>query len=172
VDRGARVALVVGIVLLAGGCGYRLAGAGLGGTDSIAIRTPRNDSFEPGVEYVVADALRRELLRRSSDALIEDPAEADVVVSGRILPIESRARSLSSAILGREQEIVLAVDLDAVRRDGSAVALPGGALRETERYLASADIEAQRKNRDEALRRLAAILATRFFDEMGEALSR
>lgn len=173
-DRGARVAGVVAalVIAFAPGCGYRLAGSGVGEADSIAIRTPQNESFEPGVEYVVADALRRELLRRASSALVEDPARADVVVSGRILPVGGRAQSFSSAILGREREVVLVLDLEVIRRDGTALAIPPGALRESERYLTSADIEAQRKNRDEALRRLAAVLATRFFDEVGEALSR
>jgi hypothetical protein len=137
----------------------------------VAIQTPRNDSFQPGVEYVVADALRRELLRRSGSALVEDPLRADVVVSGRVLPIQTRAQSLSSAIIAREQELTLALDLRAVRRDGSSVPLSLGILRESERYLTSADVEAQRKNRDEALRRLAAVLATRFFDDVGEALA-
>ena len=59
-----------------------------------------------------------------------------------------------------------------MRSDGTALSIPTGRMRESERYLTSADIEAQRKNRDEALRRLAAVLATRFFDEVGEALSR
>jgi len=42
------------------------------------------------------------------------------------------------------------------------------ALRETERYLSSADAEAQRKNRDEALRRVSRVLAARFLDWLDE----
>ena len=38
------------------------------------------------------------------------------MVSGRVLPIQSRARSFSSAILGREQEITLALPLFAQLR--------------------------------------------------------
>ena len=123
--RGGGVALGVGLLALAlaSGCGYRLAGSGVGGVGSIAIRTPRNDSFQPGVEYVVADALRRELLRRSGSALVEDPMNAEVVVSGRVLPVETRPQSLSSAILAREQEVTLALDLQAVRRDGTPLSL-------------------------------------------------
>jgi outer membrane lipopolysaccharide assembly protein LptE/RlpB len=167
--RGVAWSLGVGVLALAG-CGYALAGSGVA-AGSFAIQTPRNDSFQPGVEYVVADALRREWLRRSGAALVEDPARADVVVTGRVLPLETRAQSLSSAILAREPEITLTLELQAMRRDGSALSLSPGPLSESERYLASADVEAQRKNRDEALRRLADVLATRFFDDVGEALS-
>jgi outer membrane lipopolysaccharide assembly protein LptE/RlpB len=158
------------LALVLAGCGYALAGAGLA-PGSVAIRTPRNDSFQPGLEYVVADALRRELLHRAGDALVEDSSRADLVLSGRVLPLETRAQSLSSAILAREQEVTLALDLRAVRRDGSPLPLSHDTLRESERYLTSADPEAQRKNRDEALRRLADVLATRFLDDVGEALA-
>ena len=81
--------------LLGAGCGYAFIGAGLDGVDSVAVKTPRNDSYQPGAEYVVADALRRELLRRDGAVLSEDPARADLVVSGRIVEIESSSRAFS-----------------------------------------------------------------------------
>lgn len=165
------VMLSLSLVVFAG-CGYTWAGAGLGGAGSIAVRTPANESYEPGLELMVADALRREVLRRDGGALIEDPARADLVISGRVLPVDRRARSFSATVLALEEEVALSLELEAVRRDGSRVALPEGALRETERYLTSADIEAHRKNREEAMRRLAGLLASRFFDALGEAAVR
>jgi hypothetical protein len=152
------------------GCGYSLVGAGLGGASSVAVRTPQNDSFQAGLDLIVADALRRELLRRDGRALSENPAHADLVVSGRILPIATSAQSLSSAILALEHEVTLALELEATRRDGTKIRLAGASMRETERYRTSADIEAQRKNREEALRRLAGVLATRFFDAVDEGV--
>ncbi len=153
------------------GCGYTLVGGGLDGVDAVAIRTPQNDTSEPGAEYLVADALRRELLRRAGSQLTEDSGRADLVVSGRILSVESRARAFSSAILAREHELAIEVELRAARRDGSSLFAPRGAFRETERYLASADVEVQRKNREEALRRVSSLLAGRFFDSVSEALT-
>ena len=150
------------------GCGYRLVGAGLGDVGAIAIRTPENDSREPGLELVVADALRRELLRRDGTRLVEDPSRASLVVSGRVLPVPRNSRSFSSTVLTLEEEVVLRLDLSVARSDGSEIGLE--ALEESERYLASADIEAHRKNRDEALRRVAVVLASRFFDVLGESL--
>ena len=148
------------------GCGYTLTGSGLEGVGAIAIQTPRNDSREPGVELLVADALRRELLRRDGAAITEYPERADLVVSGRVKHVVSRARAFSAAILAREHEIDLVLDLEATRRDGTSLALAGGTLREVERYFASADVEAERKNREEALRRLSSVLAGRFFDSL------
>jgi hypothetical protein len=164
------VALVLAAACAA--CGYALAGSGLGDVSRVAIRTPSNDSTLPGVEYVVADALRREVLRRDGASLTEDPAGADLVVSGAVRRIASRSRAFTSAILAREQELEVELQLEAVRRDGSRLEVGKGALRETERFLASADIEAQRKNEEEALHRVAGVLAARFFDSVSEALAK
>jgi hypothetical protein len=166
--------LVVLCAWLAAGCGYGFVryGGALGDVRSVAVETLQNDSHDPGVEFVVGDALRREFLRRRGVRLIENPAEADLVLSGRVLPIRSRARSLSSVGLALEYELTLSLALDARRADGSELEFDRRALRETERYLASADVEALNKNRQEALRQAAALLAGRVYDALYETLVR
>ncbi len=166
-------ALVSVSLLVPCGCGYKLLGseAGLTGVGSISVQTPRNDSFKPGLELVVADALRRELLRRGAAEVTDDPRGADLVVTGRVLPMRSQARSFSSVVLALEYEITLALDLRVERREGGEVPIDPRALLETERYLASADIEALRKNEEEALHRLSKLLAGRFCDSLVAALA-
>ena len=124
------------------------------------------ERFEGGVEFIVADALRSEFLRRRAVDLVEDPSQADLVLEGRVLPIRAVARSFSSVVLSLEYELTLELDLHAVRRDGSEVALDARVLRESERYLASADPEVLRKNREEAVRRVAQLLAERVYDAL------
>ena len=159
---------------LAAGCGYAFVryDGGLGEVRSVAVNTPRNDSYEPGVEFVVADALRREFLRRHGVRLVEDPVGADLVISGRVLPIRASSRSFSSVILALEYELTLALELHATKADGSELVIDPRATSETERYLASADVEALRKNRQEALRQAAALLAGRVYDALYETLVR
>lgn len=154
-------------------CGYQLVryGGSLGDVRSVAIDTPRNDSSEPGLEFVVADALRREFLRRRGARLVEDPGRADLVLSGTVLPLKEQSEAFSSAVLTIEYQLTLALDMRAVRANGSQLAIDPRALRETERYLSSADVEAQRKNREEALRRVAALLAGRVYDSLYESLT-
>lgn len=166
--------LVVLCAWLVAGCGYAFVryDGGLGEVRSVAVKTPRNDSYEPGVEFVVADALRREFLRRHGVRLVEDPAGADLVISGRVLPIRSSSRSFSSVILALEYELTLALELHATKADGSELAIDPRATSETERYLASADVEALQKNRQEALRQAAALLAGRVYDALYETLVR
>ena len=92
------------LVMFAGAAGcVRLPARGLcapGGRCAQRWRLPtlRNDSYEPGVELLVADALRREFLRRGAFQLTDDPAAADLVVSGSVLPIQTSSTQL---LIGR-----------------------------------------------------------------------
>ena len=154
------------------GCGYKVVryGGGLGEVRTVSVRTPENESFEPGVEFMVADALRREFLRRGAVRLTDDPSQADLVLSGSVLPINTAGRSFSSVVLTLEYEVTLRLELKAERADGNQVGIDPRALRETERYLASADVEATRKNRQEALHRLSTVLAGRVHDALYQVL--
>jgi hypothetical protein len=167
--RGLAAALIL-ISSAVVGCGYQLVDYARpeGGARRVALPTLRNDSVEPGVELLVADALRREFLRRGAFRLTEDPAAADLVLSGSVLPIRTSSTSFSSVVLALEYQVSLSLDLHARRADGSEVPLDPRSLRETERYLASADVAALRRNREEALRRLASLLAVRVHDEVYE----
>lgn len=171
---------LLGTALLLGagapGCGYQLlrypaASAGEPAR-RVAIQTLRNDSLDPGYEFVVGDALRTEFARRGGLRLVDDPAAADLVVSGRVLPISTRRGSFSSVVLTVEYEVTVSLDLEVSQRgaDGKPhdVPLDQRALTERELYLASADIEVTRKNREEALRRLAGLLAGRVHDALYE----
>jgi len=165
--------LAAALLLLAGAmaaCGYQLVGYGHpeGGARRVALPTLRNDSYEPGVELLVADALRREFLRRGAFQLTDDPAHADLVISGSVQRLQTTSTSFSSVVLALEYTVSMSLELHAKRADGSEVPLDSGSLRETERYLASADVAAMRRNREEALRRLASVLAVRVHDEVYE----
>lgn len=166
----ARVALLA--IALATGCGYSLVGAGgsLGDVHSVAIPALRNDSWEPGAEYVVGDALRREFLRRQGVRLVDDPGRADLVIDGRVRAVRSRAATVDSLVLALEYEVTIELDLGARRKDGSEVPIDRESLRDSERYLASADVQATRKNRTEALRRVAGVLAARVYAALAETL--
>ena len=61
-----------------------------------------------------------------------------------------------------EFSVSMTLELELVLPDGErGPAIDPFALRERELYLASLDVEVSRKNREEALRRLAALLAAR-----------
>ena len=168
--------LAAALILVAGAvaaCGYQLVDYARpeSGARKLALPTLRNDSYEPGVELLVADALRREFLRRGAFQLTDDPAKADLVVSGSVLPIQTSSTSFSSVVLALEYQVSLSLELHARRADGTEIPLDPRSLRETERYLASADVAALRRNREEALRRMASVLAVRVHDEVFEVVA-
>jgi hypothetical protein len=152
------------------GCGYQWVDYGKPppGVGSVQLQTFKNHSYEPGVEFVVADALRREFLRRGAVRLVDDSTTADLVVSGQVEPVLTRTRSFSSVVLALEWEVTLKLWVRIARPDGSLVLMDQAAMQDTERYLASADVEATRKNRDEAMRKMAGVLAVRVHDLLYE----
>jgi len=160
----------LGLALAATGCGYAFVGSSGGGHSlgRVAVQTPENGSGHAGIEFVVADALRREVLRRAGAELVEDEASADWVVGGRVLPLKIVPASLSPVVLTLEYQLSLSLDLHARARDGREVTGSDREMNESERFLSSGDAEALRKNRSEALRRVSRVLAARFLDRLDE----
>ncbi len=151
-------------------CGYQAVrySETFGETNRIAVHGFRNDTFEAGVDSVVTDAIASEVMRRGALRLVEDASLADWVLTGVVEQVETRNRSFSSVAFSLEYEVELRLAVSVAHRDGTALQLDRGSLRETERYLASADLEVTRTNREEAIRRLATILAGRIHDAFYE----
>ena len=151
------------------GCGYRLLRADPQTT--VSIVTLENDSVEPGVEMLMTRALRQEFLRRGRPRLVADVDGADIVLHGRVLPLATHVTSFDSVSLAAEYKVEVELDLEARHSDGRRAVFDKSELRESELYLASADLEATRKNRQEALRRIADALAGRIHDALDLVLT-
>ena len=169
--RRALAALALACALV--GCsGYRWLryGGALGDVHTVAIQPVINHSYEPGAEALVNDALLREFQQRGSVKVVKDPEHADIVLSGALLPLSTRARSFSSVAFALEYEVQMSLDLSARRASGGVIRFGPGVLHGAEIYLASSDVEVQRKNREEAIRRICAVMAERVHDALAEKL--
>ena len=168
-----RVALV-GLAVLVGACGYQWSAVPDPSKPRprVAVEPLRNDSYEPGVESMVTDALRRELVRRGGVELVRDPELADLVVGGSVLQILSRVDAQTSVDFAIEYELTMRLALSVTRAGREAVPLDPRSLRASEFYFASSDVEVQRKNRQEALRRVASTIGGRVHDVLFESPSR
>lgn len=179
--RNTVISLLLGSILASilfgiAGCGYRslmpgtgdrqaLAGEGAAsGPVRIAVLAIRNDAPEPWLDRIVGEALRREVGLRGTLDLVNEPRAAELVVRGRIRPLDTRSNSFSSFVAALEYAVTMTLDLEVVRDGGTFVRLDPAVLSETELYLASADIEITRTRRLEALRHLADVLASRVVD--------
>ena len=158
-------AFVLAFVLL-GGCGYRLVryGARPEGEAGVCVQTFENDSLEPGLELLVSEALRKELLRRGGAELESDCEGAELVISGRVRPVVRSGKSFSTTVLALEYSVAVQLDVNLRFRDGDPLRLDPSSLRHSESYLSSADVEVERKNRQESMRRIAEVLAARICD--------
>ena len=132
----------------------------------LAIMAIRNDSPEPWLDRLVTDALRREMDARGALILVNDPVEADLVLRGRVRPLNIRSKSFSSFVAAMEYSVTVQLDLEVVRASGDIVRLDSAMLSESDVYMASADIEVTRTNRLEVIRRLSDRLASRIADSI------
>ena len=172
-SHGRWLALAVGLLSLgASGCGYQLVSyrGALGDVRRVSIQTLRNDSLAAGYGAVVTDALLKEFQRRGALQVVNDPALADLVIGGRIAQVRVGARSFSSVVLALEYQVTVTLQLDISKRDGTKVPIDPGALTESEIYVSSADAEVVLTNQNEALRRVASVIAGRVHDALFERL--
>jgi hypothetical protein len=159
--------------LVASGCGYQIVRYrdALGDARRVAIVGLVNDSFEPGLDSLVSDAISREFLRRGALEVVPDPETADLIVSGAVERLQTRSEAFSSIEFVLEFRVTMRLDLKVQRSDGTRIRIGRRALRESEFYQSSADVEVTRTNRKEALERLAGILAGRFHDALYERIT-
>jgi hypothetical protein len=160
------------VVLLGAGCfaGYEIVRYenALGDVRTIAVKALANETFEPGVEAIVSDAIVGEFIRRGALDVVDDGATADLTVDGAVEDILIQSRTFSSIQFALEYAVTLKLRLEVKRRDGTKVDLDDRILQESDLYFASADIETTRKNREEAVRRVSMILAGRLHDSLFE----
>jgi hypothetical protein len=93
------------------------------------------------------------------------------VISGAVQRLGVARKSFSSVALALEYELELTLALEVKRRDDTVVPLDASSQIETERYVSSADVEVERTHREEALRRLAGLLAGRIHDALFERIA-
>jgi hypothetical protein len=172
VDRLALRSLVALAALAVSGCfaGYEIVRYenALGDVRTISVRGLANETFEPGVEAIVSDAIVGEFIRRGALDVVDDTATADLVLEGAVEDIFIQSRTFSSIQFALEYAVTLKLRLEVKRRDGTKVELDDRTLQESELYFASADVETMRKNREEAVRRVSMILAGRLHDSLFE----
>jgi hypothetical protein len=132
----------------------------------VAVLALDNDSPEPWLGRILADAMRREIGARGRFDFVNDPRKADLVIRGRIRPLNVTSKSFSRFVAALEYGITLNLDLEVVLSGGNIVRLDPRMLTESDTYLASADIEVTRTNRLEVLRRLSDLLASRVADSI------
>lgn len=141
--RGPRVILVL-VITVGSGCGYRLAGHGTGLPEdvrSVSIGMIANRSREYGIEKDFSFALEREIHVRRQYRVDEAPGTGDAVLSGTIRDVRVRPIAFDANDFAIRYELVLWLDMTLTRqRDGQVLWQISG-LREDEEYSTVAQVE-------------------------------
>lgn len=155
------------------GCGYKFVRYAdqPGGVRRIAILGIENETFEPGVDHLMTEALHREFRRRKALIVVANPEDADLVLGGEVELLETDSLSFTSISFAVEYQLRMRLALEIENKAGKRIPIDDHALRATEIYLASADIEVTRKNRQEAIRKVTFLLASRIHDALFERMS-
>ncbi len=150
-------------------CGYRLSGLPRPGEapKTIAVSTFENSSFEPGIELMLGSAVRRQFSRPGVVEEVNQSVSPEYLLSGRVLGVRTASRTLTQKIQAIEFTVTVTIVPVLTRdSDGKTFKFDRLARSASEVYLASFDLEVSRKNREEALRQITAVLASRIYDEV------
>jgi hypothetical protein len=164
--------LVLALLLVAvQACGYRFVDEqGLFGPDAtVLVRMFENRSNEPGLERLLADAMNEEFLRRGALRPVRSVGANGLEIGGTIVDVAVSPSAYSSVELALEDVLSLSVEVSVERRAAGASAAPlwiAERMSRTERFSASADPNVYESNKEQALRRLAAALASQIHDEI------
>lgn len=114
-------ALLVVLLALAAGCGYRFPGEMVlpGGARTVRVELFENRTGEPGLEAIVMQAFALELSRRGRIGERENGKDS-LLLRGVIRSVEVRSISSARRGSGGERQVTLTVDLHLVG-DGGVV---------------------------------------------------
>jgi len=157
---------LLAVVLLAA-CGYRFPSERqpLGRIDTIAVTLVENRSVETGLDLLLTDYLKDEVIQRAP-ARISEPRAAAAVLSGVITAVRTMTVSRKNALSTRERRVSVRVDLVLKGSDGGLL-WSGSGLKADETYLVvAADRGTTDENRRRALSRAAKRVAETAFYRM------
>ena len=128
------------ILLIASGCGYQFAGESSflpRDIRTIYVEQFINRSRDVGLEKELASGLRAEIFRRGRLQVVDQAEQADAILTGSILSLDSTVVSVNRRDEVLEYQSILTVDVILRRREPNEVLWRGPAIRLTEFYAGS-----------------------------------
>lgn len=129
--------LLLPLALLSLHCGYRLSGRGNNlppGARTIAIPAFKNQTSMPQAEQFVTFAVREEFIRRSRLLLVENQADADLVLEGTITAFKTTPISYSDPGAANQYEVRLTMDVRLIDMRSGEVFYQGSGVSFQETY--------------------------------------
>lgn len=162
------VVLIALSVLLLSACGYRLQGrsdALPGDVRSLYVEIFRNDSYEPFLEDAVTNEVVGRFARHDRLEIVEDAAQAEGILSGRIVGYSNSALSYDQDDNIAEYRSRMTVEA-VLRRVGNGEVLWKGSVVWQEDYASSRDKVVQNDREQAAIQEISQRLADELFSHM------
>lgn len=156
------------LVLLLSACGYRLQGRSdplPGDVRSVYVELFRNDTYEPFIENTVTNEVVGRFARHDRLEIVEQPARADGILSGRIVGYSNSALSYNSDDKISEYRSQMTV-AGVLRRVGNGEVLWKGTVVWQEDYSVSSDKVVQEDREQAAIQEISQRLADELFSHM------
>ncbi|MBW1713354.1 MAG: LptE family protein [Deltaproteobacteria bacterium] len=158
------------LALSLAGCGY-----GFRGTVSylpqeiktVAIPYLTNQTGEAGLEVLITEALIREF-NRSKLLKLTDIGRADVVLSGKIKGLSTRAVAFEDVRTALQRRVTVSMEMELVQRRDQRVLWRSRAVSDGQDYDVGSGSTATETNREEALQELAKSVAVKVHDSIFE----
>jgi hypothetical protein len=169
---GSHARLVAALAVFAlAGCGYHpINGRGAFGPDthSIELFAFENQTREPGLEQLIANAMNEEFARRGwlEPQLEGQTSNPDLILRGVLHTVTVHSSSYSSSALALEESVEVIFDVNVKRAQTSEVVFQHQHFRVREVFLSSADPQVYASNKEQALRRVSSEIAERVHDEL------
>jgi outer membrane lipopolysaccharide assembly protein LptE/RlpB len=123
-----------------GGCGYQFGGGGNllpRDAQTIFVEPFINRSREVGIDKELTTAVRGELYRKGRLRVVDQPEQADVILSGVVRSLDSVTTSVNRFDEALQMETHMLLDVNLRRRDPSEILWRGPAIRLTQVYAGS-----------------------------------
>lgn len=158
------------LVLLSAGCGYRFSDGGYAlpeGVDSLHVELFANQTVEPLLENFITEQVTSQFLLKSGRTLTPTAERADTILSGTVLSYQSKPVSYdrNDEITEYQSKMTLSVQL---RDRLTGKVLWKGNLKWDEEYPASNDKTIQEDNEEAAIRLISQRLADEIFTKITE----
>ena len=160
--------MVALLALLLSGCGYRLQGrsdALPGDVRSLYVELFRNDSYEPYLENSITNEVVGRFARHDRLEIVEQPAQAEGILGGRIVGYSNSALSYDSDDNIAEYRSKMTVE-GVLRRVDNGEVLWKGTVAWQEDYPVSSDKALQDDREQLAILEISQRLADELFSHM------
>ena len=164
-----RLLLTLLSFLLISGCGYRLSNEALqlpDDTSILALEMFENRTLEPYLENILTTFVTRRLLLLPDITLIENPEDAEAVVSGRIIMYHVESSAYDGQNIVTQYRATMVVEAEFRRQEDGKIFWRGELIR-FQTFPADTDL----KRQDDLERIAQDILSTRLAEELSARLT-